>query len=113
LSGSTRRRLIRRLGQRLDELADIAPVAVETISVDEERGRAVHAAADPTTKVVTHLSGVGARRQLFVGALDVYPNVGGVGQQVFILKRVLALEQNVVHLPEFPLSRSRFAHVCV
>ena len=71
--------------------------------VDEERGRARDAGGETALHVALHARGVGVRVELGREAIDVQTDFPGIAQQLLVLERLLAVEEEVVQLPEAPL----------
>jgi hypothetical protein len=93
----------RRVGENLNECGGVRPVAIVTHAVDKKSWRAVHAAADAATEVITHLLRVRAGGKLARNPLRIDPDVFRVDEKVRVLEGALVVKKHVVHLPESPL----------
>ena len=79
------------------------------MAVDEERRRAGGAAVVSAVDVALDTQGVATVVQVGGEAVDVEPEIAGVGRQVSLLERVLVFEQRVVELPESSLGAGGFS----
>src|SRR6185503_17931898 len=82
--------------------------AVVAERVDEEGWRAGDAREIRRVDVLCDPAGARTRSQIVLESLDVEPEVPGVADEIAVTERVLALEQEVVHLPERTLLCRRF-----
>jgi hypothetical protein len=87
LAGDGLHGTLNRLQQRIEIKG-----AVVADAVDEERRRAVHAAAHAAQEIVTHPGGMGMPGEVAGEWLDVEAERGGLLQQVLVLERVLIRE---------------------
>src|SRR5205809_569369 len=92
--------------QRSRERFGVARLLMTT-AVDEEPGRAGHAALGAAHEVLTDPRGVDVGAELAPHPLRVEPQLAGVPHQILVRERRLPLVQETVHLPELPLRRSR------
>src|SRR6185295_17263952 len=82
---------------------NIGPVAVEASVVDEERGRAVDAAANAAREVCANALARRAGTERRFSGCEVQVDVSRVALEVDWAERLLIFEQGVVHLPELAL----------
>src|SRR5205823_4976462 len=75
---------------------------------DVEGRRSVDAAADAAHEVLANARGMDVIRQISGERLQVEPDLRGVGTEIRVGELPLVLVENVVHLPEPSLGRSRF-----
>src|SRR3989442_4507308 len=104
VSGKAYKSLPQRFQQEL-------PRAVVALTVDEERRRPVHAAADAAREILAH-----ARLELTIRErrgrplrIDAQPP--GVADEVIILEGVLGFEQQILHRPELAVLRRRLGYL--
>ena len=92
--------------KNLEQSLDVVGAAVDD-SVDEQRRRSHHLARGFSACAVAldSLEHLAAARSRSNRAIE--PDLVGVGTQVVVLERVLAPEEQVVHLPEAALQRGR------
>src|SRR5258708_7267315 len=83
------------------------PGAVVTNAVDKERGRAVDPAAHSTHKIFTHALQIGSLDEFMCKPFNIELQNFCESQETTIIKRLLILEEEIMHLPETPLSSSR------
>src|SRR3989441_673400 len=92
--------------QRGRERLGVARLLVAT-AVDEDPGRAAHAALGTAHEVLLHPRRVDVRDELAPHPLRVEPQLARVPHQILVRERRLPLVQEIVHLPELPLRGSR------
>src|SRR5881296_3687887 len=92
--------------QRGRERFGVAWLLVAT-AVDEEPGRAAHAALGAAHEVLLHPRRVDVGDELAPHALCVEPQLARVPQQILVRERGLPLVQEIVHLPELALGGCR------
>src|SRR3989475_1237990 len=88
------------------ERLGVARLFVAT-AVDEEPGRAAHAALGAAHEVFTHPRRVDVGDELAPHPLRVEPQLAGVPHQILVRERRLPLVQEIVHLPELALRGRR------
>src|SRR5216117_380298 len=99
-------RTVERREQRLELVRIIVPHPV-----DEEGGRAVHAAANTAQEILVHAVRVDVFLELLVEQLEVERDRLGVGTKVVDPQTLLVLVQLVVHLPESVLGGRGFGRL--
>jgi hypothetical protein len=90
-----------------------AGTALVSLAIDEERRRAVYVAVHGTLEVLLDALQVRVAGQILIEALHVEADLTGVLPQVGVIKRLLVLEQRVVHRPEEVLALRRGAFGCL
>src|SRR6267378_1841252 len=83
------------------------PGTVVTHAVDEERGRAIDPAAHPAHKIFTYALQIGSLDKFMCKPFNIQLQNFCESQEITIIKRLLILEEKIVHLPETPLSSGR------
>src|SRR3989441_4558725 len=104
VSGEAYKSLPQRFQQEL-------PRAVVALTVDEERRRPVHAAADAAREILAHARLEPTLRERRGGPLPINAQLLGVADEVSILERVLVLEQQIVQRPELAVLRRRLGQL--
>src|SRR5437667_11578919 len=99
-------RTVERREQRLEVVGIIVPDPV-----DEEGGRAVHAAANTAQEILVHAVRVDVFLELLVEQVEVELDRSSVGAQVVDPQTLLVLVQMVMHLPEPALGGRSFGRL--
>lgn len=83
----------------------LVPRPIMAAAVDEEGWRPVDSAAHATHEILTHPGPVLSLHEFKTESLDFQPERVGIADKVVFLQGVLALKEQVMHLPEATLGR--------
>ena len=87
------------------------PGSIVPDAVDKQAGSAVNAVLDSCNEIASDSVGVDMALQFLAEALNIQVHFPCVDDQILGLKRILALEEQRMHFPEFPLRSGGFSRL--